>query len=54
MKPLSATDEGGQLTPAAFRAALASALGVQPVRTLGGRRGTESSPKRVTPVTPGC
>jgi hypothetical protein len=33
MKPLSTTDEGGQMTPAAFRAALASVLG-QTVRTL--------------------
>ena len=31
---MSSTDEGGQMTPAAFRAALASALGVQPVRVL--------------------
>ena len=34
MKPMSSTDEGGQMTPAAFRAALASVLGVQPVRVL--------------------
>jgi hypothetical protein len=34
MKPLSSTDEGGQMTPAAFRAALASLLGVAPVRVL--------------------
>jgi hypothetical protein len=32
MKPDSATDEGGQMAPAAFRAALASVLGVQPLR----------------------
>ena len=34
MKPSSATDEGGQLAPAAFRAAVATALGVESVRTL--------------------
>jgi hypothetical protein len=34
MKPASATDEGGQMAPAAFRAALSSLLGVQPVRKL--------------------
>jgi hypothetical protein len=32
MKPASATDEGGQMLPAAFRAALASVLGLAPVR----------------------
>ena len=34
MKPSSTTDEGGQMSPAAFRAALGSLLGVQPVRRL--------------------
>jgi hypothetical protein len=34
MKPTSTTDEGGQMTPAAFRAALASVLGTVPVRAL--------------------
>ena len=34
MKPAGAADQGAQLAPAAFRAALASALGVEPVRTL--------------------
>ena len=32
MKPASATDEGGQMSPAAFRAALASVLGLGPMR----------------------
>ena len=32
MKPDSATDEGGQMSPAAFRAALRSVLGVELVR----------------------
>jgi hypothetical protein len=32
MKPDSPTAEGGQMAPAAFRAALASVLGVQPLR----------------------
>jgi hypothetical protein len=39
MKPMSSTDEGGQLAPAAFRAALASVLGVQPLRTLASIKG---------------
>ena len=34
MQPASASDEGGQMAPPAFRAALASLLGVQPVRKL--------------------
>jgi len=34
MQPASASDEGGQMAPAAFRTALASLLGVQPVRKL--------------------
>jgi hypothetical protein len=34
MQPASASDEGGQMAPAAFRAALASLLGIQPVRKL--------------------
>lgn len=34
MQPASATDEGGQMAPAAFRAALASLLGTQPTRKL--------------------
>jgi len=32
MKPSSATDEGGQITPAAFRAALTAVLGLAPAR----------------------
>jgi hypothetical protein len=32
MKPANAADEGGQMSPAAFRAALASVLGRSPVR----------------------
>jgi hypothetical protein len=32
MKPMSAADEGGQMTPAAFRAALASLLGMYHLR----------------------
>jgi hypothetical protein len=32
MKPASATDEGGQMSPVAFRAALAAVLGRQPMR----------------------
>ena len=45
MKPLSSTDEGGQMAPAAFRAALASVLGVTPVRTLASVQGTKAHPK---------
>jgi len=44
MKPSSATDEGGQMSPSAFRAALASVLGVEPVRRLASIQGT--SPPR--------
>jgi hypothetical protein len=45
MKPSGVAGEGGQLTPAAFRAALASALGVQPIRTLAALKGTKAHRK---------
>jgi hypothetical protein len=40
MKPDSATDEGGQMSPAAFRAALASVLRLEPVRQIASIQGT--------------
>jgi hypothetical protein len=45
MKPSGVAGEGGRLTPAAFRAALASALGVQPIRTLAALKGTKAHRK---------
>ena len=45
MQPTSSTDEGGQVAPADFRAALASVLGVQPVRTLAIVKGTKAPRK---------
>jgi hypothetical protein len=45
MKPQSTADEGGQVTPAAFRAALASVLGVQPIRTLAALKSTKAHRK---------
>ena len=39
MKPASATDEGGQMAPIAFRAARASMLGVEPVRRIASIQG---------------
>jgi hypothetical protein len=41
MKPDSATDEGGQMAPAAFRAALTSTLGLEPSRRLAAQQGTK-------------
>jgi hypothetical protein len=35
-----AIDEGGQMLPAAFRAALASVLGLEPVRRIASIQGT--------------
>jgi hypothetical protein len=40
MKPASAADEGGQMSPAAFRAALASVLGLERVRRIARIKGT--------------
>jgi hypothetical protein len=40
LKPASATDEGGQMSPSAFRAALALVLGVAPVRRIASTQGT--------------
>jgi hypothetical protein len=45
MQPSGADDEGGQLAPASFRAALTAALGVEPVRTLSSHRGTAAPRK---------
>jgi hypothetical protein len=45
MKPSSATGEGGQIAPAAFRAVLATALGVEPVRRIASVQGTRPPQK---------
>ena len=45
MKPDGPADEGGQLSPDAFRAALASVLGQEPTRALATARGTRPHQK---------
>jgi hypothetical protein len=45
MQPDIVSAEGGQLSPAAFRAALASVLGVQPIRVLAARNAIARHPK---------
>jgi hypothetical protein len=45
MQPDSASAEGGQLSPAAFRAALASVLGLPPIRVLAAAKAVRTHPK---------
>lgn len=47
LKPASATDEGGQMSPAAFRALLAELLPAPPVRRTASVSAPRPSPKRV-------
>ena len=51
MKPSSATDEGGQISPAAFRALLAQVLPAPAVRAVASISAHRPSPKRVRPTT---
>jgi hypothetical protein len=48
MKPLSAQDEGGQVTPAVFRAALAAIFPGLPVTASGQIQATQAQPVRTT------
>lgn len=51
MKPVGAADEGGQMSPAAFRALLAQVLPAPPVRVTASVSVRKPSPKRVRPAT---